>query len=52
MENLTLMKSIDEAIKIINKAKWNVTGGSDEIYAKLYRAGNHLNKEIAKLLSE
>ena len=52
MDNLTLLQSLSEAIKLITQSRVEVATGSKEVWLKLNNAGEHLDREVKALLAE
>ena len=52
LDSLLLLKSLEDAIRIIRSARVEVSGGSNAIWNKLHNSHDHLDKQIVELLSD
>jgi hypothetical protein len=52
MDTLILIESLDQAIRILAKAKAQTASGASAIYCKVLHAENHLNDQVKELLAD
>ncbi len=52
MDNLKLIESLDEAIRILQKSMAQTSSGAPAIYLKAKHAQDHLNSQVKELLAD
>lgn len=51
MDSLKLMEALNEAIRILNKARREASTGSVTIWRMIDHASNHLDLQLAEMLA-
>lgn len=51
METLEIIQGMDEAVRILKKAGFELCGGSHALWSLVDHAEQHLNKQIRELLA-
>jgi hypothetical protein len=52
VSELQILESVQEAIELLNRHQRQLSNGSEEIFAKVFHAKKHLDREVRQILAD